>query len=89
MAINDRAADDGHDRAAKPRTRVFTVRLWTEGVAGRSEYRGTVQEIVSRSFHNFRDWSDLTAFMIERMEDNELAQTRNEGGAPWLSEKRP
>jgi hypothetical protein len=90
MATNDRAANDGHDRAAKPRARFFAVRLWTEEVAGGWEYRGNVQDIVSRAFQNFRDWSDLTAFMIARMEDDERPQAgRTEGGTPWpLEEQR-
>lgn len=89
MAISDRATNDGEERAAKPRTRFFAVRLWTEEGAGGREYRGTVQEAVSRAFCHFRDWSDLTAFMIARMDDNERAQTRcAKGGTPWPSEEQ-
>jgi hypothetical protein len=89
MATNDRTVSERPEPAGKPRTRFFAVRLWTEEVVGGSEYRGTVQDVVSRAFCHFRDWPDLTAFMIARMEENERARTGCEkGGTPWLSEEQ-
>ena len=93
MAIDDRAAEDGQDRAARPRSRLFAVRLWTEEVAGGSEYRGSVRDVVGGARRGFRDWSDLTAFLIARMEEMEEDERpqagRTEGGAPWpLAERR-
>jgi hypothetical protein len=69
MENDDRAA--GERRGAGPRSRLFTVRLWKEQVAGGWEYRGSVRDVVSGAFRNFRDWSDLAAFMIVRLEEDE------------------
>jgi hypothetical protein len=89
MAINDRAANDGQDRAAKPRSRFFTVRLWAEEVAGGWEYCGTVQDVVGRAFRGFRDWSDLTDFMIARLDDDERTPPGcAKGGTQWPSEEQ-
>jgi hypothetical protein len=89
MAFNDRTSDDGHDRAAKPRSLFFAVRLWTEEVADGWEYRGTVQDVVGRAFRSFRDWSDLTAFMMARIEENECTPPGcAKGETPWPSEER-
>lgn len=60
----------GERRAAGPRSHLFTVRLWKEEAADGSEYRGSVRDVISGAFRSFRDWSDLTAFMIERVEED-------------------
>ena len=70
MENDDRAA--GERRATVLRSHLFTVRLWKEEVADGSEYRGSVRDVVSGAFRSFRDWSDLAAFMIERVEEDEL-----------------
>jgi hypothetical protein len=44
-------------------------------VAGGWEYRGSVREVVSGAFRTFRSWTDLAAFMVERMEEGELVRT--------------
>jgi len=77
MENDDRAA--GERRAAGPRSHLFTVRLWKEKAANGSEYRGSVRDIVSGAFRNFRDWPDLAAFMIERVEEDEPG-TRDQRG---------
>ncbi|MGZ6388823.1 MAG: hypothetical protein ACXWQZ_06135 [Ktedonobacterales bacterium] len=64
--------------AARPRSHLFSARLWREQVAGGSEYRGSVRDVVSGAFCSFREWSDLAAFMIEQLEEDE----------PGLSEQR-
>jgi hypothetical protein len=72
-------SDDSGDRerrAARPHSHLFTVRLWKEEVAGGSEYRGSVGHVISGAFHNFRDWSELVAFILARMEEEERAQPR-------------
>jgi hypothetical protein len=71
VATDDRAADAGQRRPARSRSHLFAVRLWKEEVAGGAEYRGSVRDVVSGAFRSFRDWSDLAAFMIERVEDDE------------------
>ena len=70
VATEDRAADAGERRAWRPGSRLFTVRLWKEEVAGGSEFRGSARDVVSGAFRGFRNWSDLAAFMIERMQDD-------------------
>ena len=64
-------SDDREPRAVRPRSHLFAVRLWKEDLAGGSEYRGNVREVVSGAFRTFRDWSDLAAFMIARLEEDE------------------
>lgn len=69
-----RAAGDRERRAARPRSHIFAVRLWKEQVDGGSEYRGSVRDIMSGAFRSFRNWSDLAAFMIERVEEDDPGQ---------------
>lgn len=40
-------------------------------MAGGLEYRGSVQEVISGAFCNFRQWSELTSFMTAYMEEDE------------------
>jgi hypothetical protein len=51
-----------------PRARVFAVRLWKEELGTGSEYRGSVRDVLSSAHRGFRDWSDLVAFMVARLE---------------------
>ena len=91
MASDDRAAGDGQDRqrTARRRSRLFAVRLWAEEVAGGTEYRGNVRDLVGGAFRGFRDWSDLTAFMTAQIEDAENARMgRVEGESGWPVEER-
>jgi hypothetical protein len=64
-------AGDRAPGAARPRSHLFAVRLWKEDVAGGFEYRGSVRDVVSGAFRGFRDWSDLAAFLISRVEEAE------------------
>jgi hypothetical protein len=50
-------------------TRLFAVRVWKEQLATGSEYRGSVRDVMSDSFRGFRDWSELVAFMVARLEE--------------------
>ena len=38
--------------SARPRSHLFAVRLWTEELAGGSEYRGSAREVVSGAFRS-------------------------------------
>ncbi len=88
MAIDDRAAADGQHRRTKDHSRLCAVRLWSEEVVGGSQYRGSVQDVGGGAFRRFRAWSDLTAFMIVRVNNDECAQSECvEGGAPWPMEE--
>jgi hypothetical protein len=73
MATDGRAADEREDGATRARSHLFTVRLWREEVADGPEYRGSVRDVVSGAFRNFRNWSDLAAFMVAWVEDDEGA----------------
>jgi hypothetical protein len=66
------ASERGWD-AAGARSRLFTVRLWKEVFPDGAEYRGSVREVVSGAYANFRDWSDLAAFMVARVEEDDTA----------------
>lgn len=55
----------------KPTTRVFAVRLWKEDLSDGLEYRGSVRDVVSNAHRGFRHWSDLVAFMVARLEQEE------------------
>ena len=60
----------GEHSAAGPRSHLFTVRVWKEEATDRSEYRGSVRDVVTGSLRGFRDWSDLVAFMIEQVDED-------------------
>ena len=79
MTTDGPTTPDEAPRAAKPAARAFAVRLWKEELAGGSEYRGSVRDVMTDGFRGFRDWSDpdLVAFMVARVEQNESA-----GGGP-------
>jgi hypothetical protein len=72
MGNDERAPSER--REAGPRSHLFTVRLWKVEMAHRSEYRGSVRDVISGAFRNFRDWSDLAAFMIEWVEEDKPGQ---------------
>jgi hypothetical protein len=61
MESDDRAAGRPKRAAARPRSHLFSVRLWKQQVTGGSEYRGSVREVISGAFCNFRDWSELAS----------------------------
>jgi hypothetical protein len=57
------------DIVARP-SRAFTVRIWTEAVEDGVEHRGSVRDVASGAFRNFRKWSDLTAFLTAEVDDD-------------------
>ena len=71
MESNERTAGDGAPGAARPRSCLFTVRLWKQPVTGGSEYRGSVREVISGANRNFREWSELASFMMAQLEGDE------------------
>ena len=44
------------------------------GVGGGSNYRGSVRDVTTGAFRGFRDWSDLVAFMVARIEERPRAE---------------
>ncbi|HEY7031762.1 MAG TPA: hypothetical protein VH482_10560 [Thermomicrobiales bacterium] len=78
MAIDDGAATNDPERAGSTRSRLFAVRLWTEEVAGGHEYRGSARDVLGGAFRGFREWSDLIAFMVARMEEDVRKEARKE-----------
>jgi hypothetical protein len=70
-------------RASRPiaaRSHLFAVRLWREEAAVGPEYRGSVRDVASGAYRNFRDWSDLAAFMVVRIEEAENASAPQTDG---------
>jgi hypothetical protein len=60
------------DRERRSRSQLFTIQMWAEVVGDQVEHRGRVRHVVSGAFRNFREWSDLTSFLSERMEEAHL-----------------
>jgi hypothetical protein len=89
MERDNRVAGDNERPATKPRSYLFAVRLWREE-AGGAEYRGNVRDAMGMrtkgpepakeweagAFRNFRDRSELAAFMCARIEENEQDERR-------------
>lgn len=83
MASEHANSGEESARAAKHATRLFAVRLWREELGGGSEYRGSARDVTTGAFRSFRDWSDLVAFMVARLEQEEVARgarAEGEGG---------
>jgi len=74
MGTDDRTSRHDALKSAAPAARLFAVRLWKEELAGGSEYRGSVRDVTTNAFRGFRDWSDLVAFMVARLEQDESAR---------------
>jgi hypothetical protein len=70
MAHDRRAAGERKRRPTSPGSHLFAVRLWKEETDGGAEYRGSVRDVVSGAYRNFRAWPDLAAFMVARMEED-------------------
>jgi hypothetical protein len=81
MAINDRISSEGSSQPAATGTRLFVIRLWKEEAAEGFEFRGSARDVVNGSFVGFRDWTDLTAFMAARVEEDEFARFSGIEGA--------
>jgi hypothetical protein len=75
------AAHEPARGTARQHSRLFAVRLWREELASGPEYRGSVREVVGGPSRNFRQWSDLIAFMVARTEEADgLWANVREGG---------
>jgi hypothetical protein len=82
MTIDDSVSHDPLRRATRASSQLFTVRLWLEGVADGTEYRGQVRNVANGAFRGFRAWSDLATFMVAQMEDDESTQVQpTDGGS--------
>jgi hypothetical protein len=58
--------------APSPTSYLFTVRVWREELGeGRVEWRGKVQHALSGEARYFREWTELIAFVRERVSDIE------------------
>lgn len=56
------------------RSRLFTVRIWTEPAGQGVAQRGSVRDVGNGAFRNFREWSDLTSFITDQLEDGRSTQ---------------
>lgn len=80
MASEETTRDDAR-QAAHQHVRLFAVRLWNEALDGGCDTAGACGEIATDAFRSFRDWSDLVAFMVARLEHEDVAlDGRAEGG---------
>jgi hypothetical protein len=70
MAHDHAMAGQAQPLTTGTRTQLFTVRIWLEGTGDAAEYRGEVRNVVSGAFRGFRDWSELTDFMVARLHED-------------------
>ena len=56
---------------------VFTVRVGAERLGAGVQYRGSVRAVRSGAFRNFREWSDLTSFLAQHLEEDDLHEVDN------------
>jgi hypothetical protein len=57
--------------SSRPRSSLFTVRLWVEDLgAGEREVRMQVKHVLSGETHYFRQWTDLVAFLRTKIENS-------------------
>ena len=55
--------------AQHARSHLFTLRVWPEEVAGGGvEWRGKVQHVENGETLYFRDWQDLTQFLLQTLD---------------------
>jgi hypothetical protein len=53
-------------------SRLFTVRVWTEAMVDVVEHRGSVRDVETGAFRNFREWSDLADFLVAQVKEDRL-----------------
>lgn len=54
----------------RPRSSLFTVRLWVEVVSsGEREVRMQVKHVLSGEIRYFRDWTELVAYLRAKLEN--------------------
>ena len=54
---------------------LFTVQIWREHLGkGESEWRGKVEYILTREARYFREWSALTAFLLDVLSQQDLQE---------------
>lgn len=70
MTAKERESSDSDRALVRPRSRLFTVRLWREEPDAGGEYRGTAQDLTSRATLNFREWTELATFMLECLDED-------------------
>ena len=68
MTTDHLTSDEGPAQTRSPAARLFAVRLWKEELAAGCEYRGSVRDLTAGANRGFREWSDLIAFMVARLE---------------------
>ncbi|MCP5098370.1 MAG: hypothetical protein GY943_22705 [Chloroflexi bacterium] len=57
-----------NDDRERIRSHFFTLRVWVEDVGnGRTEFRGTLKQVLTGETHHFRDWTTLTQLIEASM----------------------
>jgi hypothetical protein len=59
------------DEQSARRSHLFLIRIWKEEGHRGMGYRGNIRGITSGATRNFRNWSDVTAFMTAQVEEHE------------------
>lgn len=65
--------------AAPQRSRLFTVRIWEEPSGDGIEHRGSVRNAVSGAHRGFRQWSELTAFLTDELDEDRVREGDHDG----------
>jgi len=60
---------DNYPPAMSDPSQLFTVRVWKESVQdGSPQVRVQVKHVLSGATRTFREWSQVVAFIVERMQ---------------------
>jgi hypothetical protein len=64
----------------RPRSHLFTVRVWEEQVGnGQTEWRGKVQLVTSGEVRYFRQWAALVPLLVTMLSESQQGPARETG----------
>lgn len=74
--IEQEPLDDQYPPASSAASQLFTVRVWVESAQGGSrQVRVEVKHVLSGASRTFREWSQVVAFIEDRLQDGETPPT--------------
>lgn len=63
---------DRDETSARPRSHLFTIRVWEEEIAAdQSEWRGKVHLLSSGEVRYFREWAALASLLLSMLSEAE------------------
>jgi hypothetical protein len=74
MTNDDPRGNDSTPESTHMHSQLFTVRLWLEDPTDEATYRGQVRSVISGANRGFRAWSELTDFMLARLQEAAWSQ---------------